>query len=183
MRTLLFLLEEPSAKDLLTGLLPRLLRPETQTEFLVFDGKQDLEANIERKIRGWQRTDTRYVVLRDQDASDCRALKKHLVSLVPPDHRALTVVRIACRELESWFLGDWQAVGAAFGEPKLAANQRKRPYRNPDDLKNPILELRKHLPRFQKRDGARRMGPLLNIEKNESRSFHAFCEAVRRLAE
>ena len=28
MRTLLFLLEEPSAKDLLQGLLPRLLAPE-----------------------------------------------------------------------------------------------------------------------------------------------------------
>lgn len=42
MRTLLFLLEEPSARDLLEGLLPRLLHGRAISRYLVFEGKQDL---------------------------------------------------------------------------------------------------------------------------------------------
>lgn len=52
MRTLAFLIEEPSARALLEGLLPRLLPGESvHPRFLVFEGKQDLEANIARKLR------------------------------------------------------------------------------------------------------------------------------------
>lgn len=143
MRTILFLLEEESAKFVLQGLLPRLLPHEVVPEYLVFEGKSDLEANIERKIRGWQRPDTRFLVLRDQDATDCHATKQRLSALVPDSQRDLTLVRIACRELESWLLGDWRAVGEAFGQPTLANNQRKRPYKNPDQLRIPVAELRK----------------------------------------
>lgn len=182
MTTLLFLLEEPSARDLLEGLLPRLLGEAIRCDFLVFEGKQDLERNIPRKIRGWQRPDTKFVVLRDQDAADCHSVKRRLVELVPDSHLHLTVVRVACRELEAWALGDWAAVAAAFEEPRLASNQRKRAYRAPDRLSNPVDELRKFLPSYQKRDGARRLGRLLDPAQNASTSFRHFCRAVRRLA-
>jgi hypothetical protein len=39
---LVLLLEEPSARDLLEGLLPRLLPEEVHVQYLVFEGKQDL---------------------------------------------------------------------------------------------------------------------------------------------
>lgn len=54
MKHLVFLLEEPSAKDLLEGLLPRLIREEDEisVRYLVFEGKQDLEGQLIRKLRG-----------------------------------------------------------------------------------------------------------------------------------
>ena len=41
MNTLVFLLEEPSAKEMLKGILPRLLPEHIQPQFIVFEGKQD----------------------------------------------------------------------------------------------------------------------------------------------
>lgn len=188
MRTLLFLLEELSAKDLLQVLVPRLLGPASERvccTYLTFEGKQDLERNIGRKIRGWRAPDTKFVILRDQDSGDCRTVKNRLVELIPEERRSLCVVRVACRELESWFLGDWHAVAQAFEKPTLASLSKKSKFRSPDNLGNPHQELRTHVPDYQKRDGARRIGPVLELQegRNSSRSFQMFCTAIRRLAD
>jgi hypothetical protein len=188
MRTLLFLLEELSAKDLLQVLVPRLLGPASERvccRYLTFEGKQDLERNIGPKIRGWRTPDTKFVILRDQDSGDCRTVKERLVALIPEARRSHCVVRVACRELESWFLGDWHAVAQAFERPTLANLSKKRKYLSPDTLGNPHQELQRHVPAFQKRDGARRIGPVLELQegRNSSRSFQTFCAAIRRLAE
>ena len=52
MRTLVFFLEEPSAREMLKGLLPRFLPPDVESRFVVFEGKQDLEKQLEKKLRG-----------------------------------------------------------------------------------------------------------------------------------
>ena len=85
-------------------------------------------------------------------------------------------------ELESWVLGDWTAVAEAFERPQLAAQSAKAIYRRPDDLTHPVDELRKFLPEYQKRDGARRVGALLDPGRNQSASFQAFCRGIRQLA-
>ena len=121
MKHLVFLLEEPSAKDLLEGLLPRLLPTDMFVYYLVFEGKQDLEGQLVRKLRGWRRPESAFVVLRDQDAADCRVVKERLTKLVAESARQPALVRVACKELESWVVGDWQAVAQAFGRPNLAA--------------------------------------------------------------
>jgi hypothetical protein len=108
MTTLVFLLEEPSARDLLVGLLPRLLPPTFQVQYLVFEGKQDLEKQLVAKLRGWRAPHSAFVVLRDQDAADCHAVKRKLSDLVKLSGRTPTLVRVACRELESWFVGDYR---------------------------------------------------------------------------
>lgn len=41
MTVLVFLLEEPSAKIMLEGVLPRVLPPEVDVHYIVFEGKQD----------------------------------------------------------------------------------------------------------------------------------------------
>ena len=181
MINLVFVLEEPSAKDLLEGLLPRLLPEDVAVHYLVFEGKQDLEKQIKRKLRGWQRPDSAFVVLRDQDAADCRVVKAKLSGLVSESGQTSTLVRVACRELESWVIGDWAAVAQAFDKPHLAAQSTKEAYRNPDSLSLPVGELRKFIPEYQKRDGARRVGRLLDPARNQSPSFRAFCSGVRRL--
>ena len=123
MKNLVFLLEEPSAKDLLQGLLPRLLPSGPELHYLVFEGKQDLERQLVRKLRGWARPESAFVVLRDQDAADCLSVKTNLSALVTASGRQPVLERVACRDLEAWIVGDWQVVGEAFGKPQLKANQ------------------------------------------------------------
>ena len=59
------------------------------------------------------------------------------------------------------------------------ANQRK--YRVPDAIPAPKEELRKILPEHQQISGARKVAPLMNIEKNGSVGFQQFVNGVRRL--
>lgn len=178
---LVFFLEEPSARDLLTGLLPRLLPGSVHVHYLVFEGKQDLEGQLVRKLRGWRMPDSAFVVLRDQDATECRTVRARLAELVEESKRTPSLVRVACRELESWIVGDWHAVAEAFERPNLASLAVKEPYREPDALVRPVETLRKHIPEYQKRDGARRVGRLLDPQRNQSRSFRAFCAGLRML--
>lgn len=182
MKTIVFLLEEPSAQDALQGFLPTILPPDVAIKYLVFEGKQDLEKRLARRIRGWLIPDSAFVVLRDQDSGDCRIIKEKLVALCCEAGKPEIVVRIACKTLESWFVGDWDSVGTAFRQPKLAKLKRKAIYQDPDRLGDPVNELRKVIPEYQKRDGARRISPLLNQERNRSRSFQVFVEAIQRLS-
>ncbi len=182
MTTLVFLLEEPSAKDLLEGLLPALLPlDEITVRYLVFEGKRDLESKMARRLRSWRAPDSRFVVLRDQDAGDCKRVKARLQELADQGDRPEALIRVACRELESWILGDWEAVGEAYDRPNLRRQKDKARYRNPDELSNPAHELRKFIPDYRKRDGARRLGKLLHPDRNTSPSFKVFCQGVRRV--
>ena len=49
MKTIIFFLEEPSAKEMLAGVLPRILPENIQIRYIIFQGKQDLEKNIQLK--------------------------------------------------------------------------------------------------------------------------------------
>jgi len=53
MSTMVFLLEEPSAKAMLEGLLPRFLPSNWDVRYIVFDGKQDLEKQLPKKLKSW----------------------------------------------------------------------------------------------------------------------------------
>lgn len=181
MNTVVFLLEEPSARDLLEGLLPKLVPAGWQVKYIVFEGKQDLEKQMVRKIRGWLAPRSFFVVLRDQDAAACEAVKSTLVEKCREAGRPDAVVRVACRELEAWVLGDLDALAEAFDTTKPKTEPNRRRYRDPDRFVKPVTELRKFVPTYQKRDGARRMGPLLDPERSSSKSFRAFCDGVRRL--
>ena len=181
MTQIVFLLEELSARDLLEGFLPKLLPETLHVHYLVFEGKQDLEKQLVRKIRGWRAPNSCFVVMRDQDAGDCRVVKKGLENLGKQCTGANVLIRVACRELESWIVGDWQAIAEAFERPELAAQGQKAAHRTPDKLVRPIETIRKFIPEYQKRDGARRVGPRLDPARNQSESFHAFCRGIRRI--
>ena len=76
MRELVFLLEERSAKAMLESLLPRVLHPDVRSRMVPFEGKQDLEKQLTRKIRAYHNPLARFIVLRDQDSHpDCAGLK------------------------------------------------------------------------------------------------------------
>jgi hypothetical protein len=175
MRTVVFLLEEPSAKIFLEGLIKANFsfdEEELSFRYIIFEGKQDLEKNIERRLRGWQLPDTSFIIMRDQDSGDCRVIKQTLYSKCVAARKPESIVRIACRELESFYLGDLAAVGKGLGLPKMAENQSKARYKNPDALENPsqaLMRLTKN--KYQKIDGSRKIAPNMTPDKNKSHSF------------
>lgn len=181
MRHVVFLLEEPSARDVLEVWVPQWLPGGVSAHYLVFQGKQDLERQMVIRMRHWLLPQSRFVVLRDQDSGDCRAVKSSLRQRCEQAGRPDAVVRVACRELESFFVGDWEAVAQAFGKPALLKLARSARYRNPDDIGSPSQELARHVPGYQKRDGARRIAPLLEPTRNRSRSFAALHRALLAL--
>lgn len=180
---LAFFLEERSAREMLQGLLPRLLPVSAAVSYVVFEGKQDLERNIVRKLRGWRVPNTRFIVLRDQDSADCLTVKRGLLDKCRQAGKSDAVVRIACRELESWYFGDLRAVERGLGLTNLTRYGEQRKYRAPDDILAPARELSKVTRNaYQKVAGSRAIGPNLSLSGNTSRSFQVFLEAMRRFA-
>jgi len=185
MTALVFLLEEPSAKAMLEGVLPRLLPPDVNVFFMVFEGKQDLHKRMVMRMQHWQHADSRFVVMRDQDGGDCRQLRQELVGLCQQAGKHDALVRIACHELESFYLGDLAAVEQGLGLRGLATRQGQRKYRTPDALANPCEELRKLTgQRYQKLSGSRAIGRHLDVVGgNHSHSFNALTAGLLRMAQ
>lgn len=181
--TIVFLLEEVSMREFLKGLLPRILKDGIDWRLIPHEGKQDLENSIPRKLRAWRTPNTHFVIVRDQDSADCMSVKERLRSLCRVAGKEETLVRIACRELESWFLADLAAVERAFNVGGLASKQNKRKFREPDRLGSPSRVLEELVSSYAKVSGARRLGPLVDIENKRSRSFHHFVAGVRRMME
>jgi hypothetical protein len=184
MSELVFLLEEPSAKAMLESLLPRMLNAGVTFRCIPFEGKQDLEKQLMRKIRAYQNDLARFIVLRDQDSHpDCTVVKCKLLDLCAESGKAdRCLVRIACRELESFYLADLQAVERALGIVGLASYQGKKKFRTPDALVSPskvLRELTKQ--RYEKIAGSRAIGQQLSIENDRSPSFRNLIAAIRRM--
>lgn len=185
MTTLVFCLEEASAKAMLQGVLPRLLPDDIAVQYIVFEGKQDMHKQLIKRLRFWQKPDSRFVVMRDQDSGDCEVIRQQLQDLCREAGREDTLVRVACRELESFYLGDLQAVEAGLALKGLARQQVNRKFRDPDALVNAAEELSKLTgKRYQKLGGSRSIGPHLNLDDdgNTSRSFKALFEGVRKVS-
>ena len=179
---LVFLLEEPSMKCLLDNLLPRILPDTIAFQTISHQGKRDLEKSIPRKLRGWKEPDeVRFVILHDQDTQDCIQLKNHLLSLCADIDRPV-LVRIACQEMEAWYFGDTAALAEAYQNPKLLSRARKKKYRVPDQIPTPKEELYQWIPEHQQIAGAKRIAPLMQIERNTSESFQQFVKGVRKFA-
>lgn len=182
MRELVFLLEEPSAKAMLEALLPRMLREGVHFRCIPFEGKQDLEKQLMRRIRGYQNEEARFIVLRDQDSHpDCKAVKARLLELCEASGKSVRcLVRIACRELESFYLADLQAVEQALEVSGLARQQQNRKYRDPDGLGSPSHELKLLTgKRYEKVSGSRAIGQHLAIDNTRSASFRNLVAAIR----
>ena len=112
--TLVFLLEEASMKTVLDIILPQILPESVEFKTIPHSGKSDLEASIPHKLKAWRQPDTKFIIVRDQDSGDCVQIKEALKRLAEPYGRPV-LIRIACRELESWYLGDLKAVSQAYG--------------------------------------------------------------------
>nr|VFJ87820.1 MAG: protein of unknown function (DUF4276) [Candidatus Kentron sp. LFY] len=184
MKELVFFLEEPSAREMLKGILSRLLPSDATARYVVFEGKQDLYKRLGKRIKGWINQDVRFVVLRDQDKGNCIKTKRQLSAICRDAGKNDVLIRIACHELESWYLGDLDAVEKGIGIKGIAKNQDTKKYRDPDHLTNPSQELERLTKQaYQKVSGSRNIGPHLSLENNRSHSFNVFLSGIRRLFE
>jgi len=181
MSQLVFLLEEPSAKAMLEGFLPKILPENSDCRFIVFEGKQDLEKQMTKRMRGYRVPNARFVVLRDKDSEDCRLVKSRLVQNCTDADKADALVRVACHELESWYLGDLAAVEIGLGVTGLVRHQNKKPCTSPDDHANPADSLASMVPSYQKIAGSRAIGPHLDPGRNCSCSFGVFVAGIQKL--
>ena len=177
MKYVVFLVEETSMQVLLNALLPRLL-PNLQFQCIPHEGKHDLEKSIPRKLKAWRTPGVHFCVIRDNDGADCLELKRKLVALCKSNGRPDTLVRIACQELEAWYLGEPDALADAFENESLRGLERKRKYRNSDLVQRPSAEIERLVPEFSKVSGARRMARHLTRERNQSASFRIFMDGL-----
>ena len=166
----------------LRNLLPKLF-----PEFLEYEhwliihhqGKSDLERSYPRKMREWREPGVRFIIFRDNDGADCVALKQRLVSKVP-DNAPEYLVRIVCQELEGWFLGDLDAVAAAYPFAARHRSFKSLSKKDPDELTN-ASELMKHLTGTQaKVSRASMIAQHMQPANNRSISFHVFVKGLGR---
>lgn len=182
---IVFLLEEPSMKELLDRLLPRVFPGWIAGQHFLcvkHAGKSDLEKSIPRKLKAWQEPGVRFIIVRDNDNGDCLVLKRKLAGLCETGGRPDALVRIVCQELEAWYLGDLPALAAAFDRPTITNASTRKRFADPDSVFKPALTMAELFPRFQKISGARVMGERLSVENNRSRSFAVFVQGVQRIA-
>lgn len=183
MKEIVFLLEEESAKRMLEGLIPK-IAPGLTFRCIPFEGKQDLERQLVRRIKYYCNNEAFFVVLRDCDSHpNCIALKNRLKDLCSKAGRPEALVRIACRELESFYLADLVAVEKGLGLTGLVRLQGKAKYRSPDTLGSPSRELSTLTGgRYQKVSGSTAIGPFLDIGNTRSASFKNLVSGIRRVA-
>ena len=184
MKELVFLLEEASAKAMLESLLPRILSPAVKARLIPFEGKQDLEKQMTRRMRGYVNPEARFIVLRDQDnAPDCMQVKARLVErCLNAGQAAKSLVRIACKELEAFYLADLSAVEQGLALKKLATQQGSAKFRDPDRLGSPSKELATLTKGvYEKVGGSRAIGGHLDPANTRSPSFKNLIQGIRRM--
>lgn len=184
MRELIFLLEEESAKSFLESVLPRILDQSINARLIAFEGKQDLEKQLSRKIRGYANPNARFIVMRDQDSNpDCIAIKNNLITMCQTAGKAQqSLIRIACKELETFYLADLAAVGIALKLNNLHKLQEKANYRTPDNLPSPKNELKKLTKNnYQNVSSSKEIGKVIDINNHRSKSFKNLIGGIKKL--
>lgn len=181
MKHLVFLLEEESAKQFIDNLLPRVF-PDLNFRCIAFEGKQDLERNINLKLRGYKVPNIEFVILRDEDAGYWKDIKHNLKKLCNSAKKTNTLIRIARKEIGAWYFGDLKTVEKALKINNLKHFSKKKKYRAPDEIVNPKNELKKITRRkYNQVSGSRDIANYIDYENNTSCSFQVFLNGVRNL--
>jgi len=179
------LVEEPSMEECLKEVLPKIVPVGWIMEENYFirkhQGKSDLQKSIHSKVRvfdNWHEP-AALIILHDQDSADCKILKEDLSERCG-GHSIPILIRIVCRELESWYLGDLLAVEKAYPNFKSIKYKRKATFRNPD-LLNAKDKLKKILPEYKEIASSREISKFMDVEQNRSISFNNFVSGIQTI--
>lgn len=194
------LVEEVSAEPVVRRIAEAVIDRTAHTfDVRVFGGKSDLLGSLEQRLIGYRNwgVDVRVMVLVDRDCDDCRELKGRMETIAEQagwrtrsgsrDGRFEVCNRIACEELEAWFLGDEAALRAEF--PRLRPFAAKERFRDPDSVRGGTWEALEQLLRsgghyaggLRKIDLATRLAPRLDLAANRSASFRCFVAGLHEL--
>ena len=200
---LIVLVEEPSMETALEFLLPKMMG-DVDFEIKRFQCKNDLLKNLPDRLRGystWLPANWAIFVLVDRDNDDCAVLKQTLETIATnagliskttagAGHRFQVANCIAIEELEAWFFGDWPAVQAAY--PRTPATiPQKAGYRDPDAILGGTWEAFERVLKragyfktgLRKMECARMVAPHMLPERNASKSFQMFSNAISAAVE
>ncbi len=197
-----FLVEESSAEAALRNIIPKILGDAAAYDIHPHQGKPHLLRKLPDRLKGykkWIPQDWYIVVLVDADDEDCRDLKARLedaarqagfaTKSTPDQSGHFTVLnRVAMKEIEAWFLGDVEAIHAAYPRVRQTL-AKKAAYRDPDSIAGGTCEaLERELQRvgyhrggLDKITAAREISKHMQPERNRSRSFQVFCEGLRAI--
>jgi hypothetical protein len=179
------LTEEPSMEHFLSGILPKVLPDDYKVDVNCFirahRGKSDLQKSIPNKMRAYPQFGypVKVLIIHDQDSNDCKNLKNKITELCGMTTIPF-VVRIACRELENWYLGQLAAIEKVYPETKASSLINKAKYRNPD-LLHGANELNRMTQNFSKTQAAREISKHVDVNNNTSPSFNHTIRAIRHL--
>ncbi len=179
------LVEEASMEECLRSLLPKVVPSHWVLDKNYFirkhQGKSDLKKSIKLKMpvfNNWHEPIS-VIILHDQDSADCKILKEDILRLCNSYNKPL-LVRIVCRELESWFLGDLKAIEKAYPKFKSGSYMNKANLKNPDIL-NAKDFLKKLLPDYRETISSREISKNFVVEENRSESFRQFINGIERI--
>jgi hypothetical protein len=182
MKTIAFFLEERSAQVMLEEFIKTHFTvdpAEYNFCYVVHEGKQDLENHLERRLKGWRAPNTVFLIMRDQDSGDCEIIKQKLLKKCSDAGHPDVIIRIACHELESFYLGDPVAVERGLNLTNIVKKNNQKVFRNPDKVDRPSKALEQYTNKnYQKVDGSRRIAPFLNPKINKSHSFNVFYKSL-----
>ena len=157
--------------------------------------KRILLDQLPKILRGYGRTPgiDAVVIVLDSDHRDCAMFLKELKALAEGcDPAPKTLFRLAIEEVEAWYLGDQLALTKAYPRAKLQVIEGYvqdsvcGTWELLADAVHPggaaaIKKAGWPLPGQVKHDWALRIGPLMDIDHNQSPSFHKLRSGLRRL--
>ena len=151
-------------------------------------GKQDLERALQTTLPVISKKQgARILVTRDQDSDNCRALKKKLQDLIAGQCACVYKIRIVCRELECWMLGDMEAIAKAYPRFKPEQYQHKTDFREVDLIADAPERLLRMIPELKENKSlpkisfAKNVAHHMTLDDNTSVSFKHFVAAIRQL--
>jgi len=186
---IVFLVEDLSMKEFLEGILPRLGFNPEDFKIKSHHGKGDLKHNLDNIVPSWSKKANQIIVLIDQDTDDCLKLKNEIrkkMILCSCDYK----IRIACYELEAWFLGDMDAIKQCSERFDPDSHRNKEEFRDIDSIHMPkpstlIEKIAPDLKKIYSRKDkfASEISKHINLESkvNKSHSFNVFLETIKSI--
>jgi hypothetical protein len=178
------LTEEPSMENFLRGILPHILPIGYVLDQNCFirphEGKSHLKKSIPRKVKAFvnYQWPVKLIVIHDQDSNDCIELKAELKKLSKNEINTPTLIRIACRELENWYLGDLHALHKIYPDMGALNQVNIKKYSDADRVYG-AFELEKLYRKFSKSHASREIPQFMNIDSNTSLSFKHLISGIK----
>ena len=183
MPDLVFIVEEPSKEAFLTALLPHFDIPDTLNVYYQSGtGYSEFGGLVRKVLREWRTPGVQFVILCDQDQSNCVAKKQELLAAVPEHIRRRVAVRIVCDELESWYVGEPAALEQAL--PELGSVSAIPELRGaPDAIARPSRRIAQGIGRakLKKVALAESISVRMDPDANTSHSFNLFVQTLRQI--